>query len=96
MSDLSLTITGLKSKVEKLIHLHEKQEQACIKLFHEKQELLKRIEEYKNTINKLEGKNKVLKLAKTFAEINENSSDVKIKINELVREIDKCIALLNR
>lgn len=96
MSDLSLIILSLQSKVKKLILLHQKNQEENEKLFKEREILLKLIEEHKNTIIKLEENNKVIKLAKTLSETKENKVEVKLKINELVREIDKCIALLNR
>ena len=37
-----------------------------------------------------------LKFAKSLAGTNEDSHEAKIKINRLVREIDKCISLLNK
>ncbi len=37
-----------------------------------------------------------LKLAKSIAVSSGDSHDAKIKINRLVREIDKCISLLNK
>jgi hypothetical protein len=37
-----------------------------------------------------------LKLAKAIALTDDTSHDAKIKVNRIVREIDKCIALLNR
>ncbi len=37
-----------------------------------------------------------LKMAKTIAASSGDAHDAKIKINKLVREIDKCISLLNR
>tara|TARA_B100001109_G_C18733180_1_gene412975 strand:+ start:165 stop:458 length:294 start_codon:yes stop_codon:yes gene_type:complete len=48
-------------------------------------------------INQLKEQIKMLKLAKQIDgdEVNE-SKDVKLMINEMVREIDKCIALLNK
>lgn len=95
MADLKLTITSLHSKVEKLVFLHRKQQEDLIMLDHEKEALFKTIQEQKNVINKLEEKYKVLKLAKTFTKEGE-STEVKSKVNELVREIDKCIALLNK
>lgn len=40
---------------------------------------------------------KMLKLAKKIdGEDNSSSKEVKLMINEMVREIDKCIALLNK
>ncbi|TDQ29914.1 hypothetical protein [Tenacibaculum caenipelagi] len=37
----------------------------------------------------------LLKVAKTIEGSNENTRETKLKINALVREIDKCISLLN-
>ncbi|TCP22617.1 hypothetical protein EV195_11145 [Tenacibaculum skagerrakense] len=37
----------------------------------------------------------VLKVAKTIEGSNEDSRNTKLKINALIREIDKCIILLN-
>jgi hemerythrin-like domain-containing protein len=56
----------------------------------EKQELVE-------ITNQLKEQIKMLKLAKQIDgdEVKENK-DVKLMINEMVREIDKCIALLNK
>jgi chromosome segregation ATPase len=68
----------------------------------EKQQLLNAInilekekEELKTTINNLEERIKIVKLAKSLSETDEKTNQVKQRINELVREIEKCIALLN-
>lgn len=45
-------------------------------------------------IAQLEESQKTLKLAKSLSGAGENT-EAKLKINELVREIDKCIALLH-
>lgn len=39
---------------------------------------------------------RVLKLAKSLEGTNEKTLDIKQKINEFVREIDKCIVLLKK
>ena len=44
----------------------------------------------------LKNKYNKLKLAKSLLASTGDSHDAKIKINGIVREIDKCIALLNR
>ncbi len=49
-----------------------------------------------NKTKDLEEKLRVLKLAKSFSETNEKNLDIKQKINEFVREIDKCIVLLKK
>ena len=86
MNDLTLTITDLKTKVEKLVNLHQQ-------LKKENEELIKTIEEQKNTIKALENKNQEITDNKN-EEQNKIVIDTKLKINELVQEIDSCIALL--
>lgn len=41
-------------------------------------------------------KNRVLTMAKSLNGDSENNTEVRSTVNELVREIDKCIALLNK
>lgn len=53
------------------------------------------IENQKNEIISLEERNKKIKLATELKVSDEENSDLKLKINELVREIDRCIALLS-
>ncbi len=52
------------------------------------------VEEIKNT--ELDEKLRVLKLAKSIEGTSEKTFDIKQKINEFVREIDKCIVLLKK
>ena len=48
-------------------------------------------------INELKEKYKILKMSKKLdGQETENSTELKLKINEMVKEIDKCIALLNK
>jgi site-specific DNA-adenine methylase len=89
-------VITLKDKVKKLLSLYNN-----IKA--ENLELKKQTEEYKTQIKNKEAeldflKNKYnkLKLAKSLLASTGDSHDAKIKINRIVREIDKCIALLNR
>lgn len=44
----------------------------------------------------LEEKHRILKLAKSVAVTDEKTLDIKTKINEFVREIDKCISILSK
>ncbi len=53
------------------------------------------LEIQKNTINDLKEQNKLIKLAKEMSEESTDNHDLKIKINELIRDIDRCIDLLN-
>jgi predicted Zn-dependent protease len=86
----------LKQKVNKVIALYTNVKQENNKLLQQQKELKEtlkiketELEFYKNKYNKI-------KLAKSIVASAGESHDAKIKINRIVREIDKCIALLNR
>ncbi len=92
---ISLTITSLHSKVEKLIILNKKNGED-LKRFKEENDALR--DELKQSTKKkleLEERIKVLSLAKSLSNDEIGKNELKLKINELVREIDKCIALTN-
>ncbi|MBW7936022.1 MAG: hypothetical protein LC101_12430 [Flavobacteriales bacterium] len=96
MSNYSSIITSLNSKIEKLVFLHRSLEEEKMRLNAEKQDLLKIIQQLKTKNNYLEEQNKAIRVARDMTEEGESSLDLKLKINEMVREIDKCLALLNR
>jgi regulator of replication initiation timing len=83
-------------KTERLIALCQalQEENDLLKL--ENQSLGTALNVSKDKSKELEEKLRVLKLAKSFSETNEKSLDIKQKINEFVREIDKCIVLLKK
>lgn len=93
MNDLAPTITDLKGKIEKLVKLHQQLKQENDSLVAEKATLLKTVEDQKATIESLQKNNQELEQLKT-EEQNTIITDTKLKINELVQEIDDCIALL--
>jgi chromosome segregation ATPase len=47
-------------------------------------------------LNELEEKNKKLQLARAFETSGIDTRDAKLKIGRIVREIDKCMAFLNK
>ena len=88
-------ISGIEYKVRKLIG-------QVARLQNENRELKERIEEYKNKsinlelrIDQQQEKIRILKLAKSLSK-EESKTEVKLKINELLREIDNCVRLLNK
>lgn len=96
MKDLTLISNSLQTKIEKLVHLHGKLKEDNKKMFAEKQVLVKKISNQEELVKKLEEDSVKLKFALTLNKNTEYTTDIKLKINELVREIDKCIALLNK
>lgn len=64
------------------------------------QEILNSEDEVKSLKSNISGLNEQVKLLKLASQIEGkeigSNKDVKLMINEMVREIDKCIALLNK
>lgn len=58
--------------------------------------LKKEIESLKQEKSELGRKNEQLKIATQLLSGNDENQEAKQKINKLIREIDKCIAMLNR
>ena len=94
-NNISLIVSSLQSKVEKLVIQHKKATEELKQLKEENSFLRKTMTQEKNKTKELEENYKVVKLAKSLKTEEGKSTDIKLKINELVREIDKCIALLN-
>ena len=93
MNDLTLTITDLKAKVEKLVSMHQQLKKDNEQLYIDNGNLQKIVDEQKVTIETLQKDNKQIEESKA-EEQNKIVADTKVKINELVQEIDQCIALL--
>lgn len=92
----TVLLKEFKEKLDKLIEL-------CERLKYENNQLKKstsRLDQQIHVLNQekeaLEKKNEDIKLAKSLLATEENSHDARIKINRIVREIDSCIALINK
>ena len=94
MNDADELISGIEYKVRKLVNLQKEYKSENELLLNQNTELKKNIEEQKKIINQLKEEFNRIKLAKSL-ESMKGSNDAKLKINELVREIDKCIELLS-
>ena len=88
-------INELNFKIDKLIKLY-------ISSLEQKKGLEGRMEDLQSELENLKRENKELseelkrtKVANAISGSDGNSYEAKVRINQLVREIDKCIALLN-
>jgi hypothetical protein len=86
----------LRSKQLQLISHHEKAQHEYVELLAESQRNKDEIIRQYAVIKELEEKNKKLQLAEAFKGSSADTSDAKLKIGSIVKEINKCIALLNR
>ena len=95
MENVAKMITSVELKAKRLIEQHNEIKENLQQYQKDIQELKSINDQHQKTINELKDKIKLLKIAKS-TETKEGAVDAKLKINEMVREIDKCIGLLNR
>jgi len=89
--------SSLRHKIKTIISLFEEQKTLNQDLLDKNREMGEKIKELENKLGKTEKDFEQLKMAKVLSSVtNEDIHDTKIQVNRIVREIDKCIALLNR
>ena len=89
-------ISLLEGKIKQVIQVAEGFKADKDGLKQQVDELLGKLYAKNKEIEVLETKYQSLKLAKTLTSSPEEVKNVKQHVNRMVREIDKCIALLNR
>jgi regulator of replication initiation timing len=96
MSSVADQINSVMQKTVRVIELCNalQEENDLLKL--ENQSIKAALDVSKNKNTDLDEKLRVLKLAKSIEGTNEKTLDIKQKINEFVREIDKCVVLLKK
>lgn len=88
-------LNELKFKVERLIKLYTSSQDKIQRQENRINDLLTQVEDLKNENRALNEELKTVKVANAISGGNDGSYQAKMQINQLVREIDKCIALLN-
>ncbi len=88
-------VIALKENIEKLKLLFENTKDKNQILIEEKNELEKKLIDRELKLKNLNKEYNNFKLAKIIVASSGDAHDAKIKVNRIVREIDKCIALLN-
>jgi len=98
MSDQLQKLTAIEQKVKLLLDRYQNLKSENEKLKQENDLLKSNHVSQKEKITELESHLNVLKLAKSVSSGTENDSDraeLKRKINEMMKEIDTCVGLLN-
>lgn len=94
MKDL---VVNIESKVNKIISLYNSLKKEKEEILGENTMLKSEVALRDDNIKRLEEKIKLLRITKSVvAQDVEKNKESRQKINEYVREIDKCIALLNK
>ena len=90
-------VENIEKKVSKLIQLYQSVQKEKEDILTENNKLKSDLSDKDESIKKIEEKIKLLRITKSVsAQDNERNKESRQKINEYVREIDKCIALLNK
>jgi coenzyme F420-reducing hydrogenase delta subunit len=86
----------LNRKLDELFKKYNDQQTECSDFKNANEALKFKLQERDATIKELEVKYERIKLSGALLGEGEHASEAKKKITELVREIDRCVALLNR
>jgi len=89
-------LEGIRLKIQSVKTLLQEQQEENIQLKKQYEDLQEVLQQKQSVIDELEQKNQKLALVKGIMADGEENQDAKIQIKRIVREIDKCIALLNR
>ena len=88
-------IEGIRLKIQSVKSMLHQQKEENDQLKKQNEDLQLTVQQKQSLIDELEQKNQKLSLVKGIMADGENQ-DARLQINRIVREIDKCIALLNR
>ncbi len=94
MDDLPLLVEGIQNKVKKLVARNKQLHQQVSGLQEEKQALQEELEAQRQRIDEL--KQGLINTEVSGLVEGDDTFGAKQKINELLREIEKCYVLLNR
>ena len=92
---LNNLISGIEIKLNNLLSSYKKVKSINSNLKEHNANLLSEIEQKNIEINTLKDKIKIISISKSVDASKGDIRQTKLKINEYIREIDKCIAQLN-
>ena len=89
-------VDRLQNKLKRLVVKHEDVKSVNQQLKEKLLSLQQKLENEQKNVSELKDKNKILKLSASLQGEEQDAKAARERINELLREIDKCIALLNK
>ncbi|QCX39828.1 hypothetical protein FF125_15780 [Aureibaculum algae] len=95
MSNVLEIVDSLQSKLENLLTKYELLKIENQQLLEKSENLIQEVRKGKESINAIESKYESLKVANAMVGSKEDKHSTKLKINTLIREIDKCILQLS-
>ncbi|MBR4176309.1 MAG: hypothetical protein IKQ53_02750 [Bacteroidales bacterium] len=95
MFDFETTLSGIEYKVRQLIEDNNRLKDRVLELTEANEELNEYIKNKDNKIKELIEETQILKLRNTLVQKGD-SAEIKLKINQLIRNIDKSLMLLTK
>jgi uncharacterized coiled-coil DUF342 family protein len=96
MEDYKLSLTALEKRINRLMELHQISVENVNRLVQERDDLVRQNEALKQDIRQLQQEREALRIVNAIPEQNEDRAEMKKRVKELMREVDECIALLNK
>ncbi|TPE44093.1 hypothetical protein [Pontibacter mangrovi] len=84
----------IEDKLRKLIQRHAEVQQRLVRAQEQVKQLEGQLDEKDQQIKNFQNQENIVKIVDTIAGNTANSTELKLKLNEYIREIDKCIAYL--
>lgn len=89
-------VTELTAQVERLVEEHRKMQSLCEKLAAERDRLKEEKRSLESRVRDLDRELSKAQLSQGLAGDRANKEKARARVNRLMREVDKCIALLNK
>ena len=93
-SPLESTLSQLEEKIKKLLEERQALRQELLYLRKDNTELRAAVEKKAEQVNNFQNQIKISKIVDSMA-VEEDTAGLKDKINEYIKDIDKCITLLS-
>ena len=89
-------LNSLKERTKQIMTFCDGLKEEKKSLLTTNRELIQKVAQNEKEIDNIKTKFNTLKIAKTVSGTNNDVHETKLRVNKIVREIDKCIALLNK
>lgn len=95
IKDLDHKVNNLQIRLTTLLKEYKSLKEKLADSDREKKELQSRLEQREQELINFQNQDKISKIVSSIADETHGHTELKLKVNELIREIDKCIAHLS-
>lgn len=95
MFDFETSLSGIEFKVRRLVEQNNQLKERLLSMTEKNEELIEQIKEQEKKIKQLTEETQIIKLRNTLVDKGD-SAEIKLKINQLIRNIDKSLSLLTK